>query len=140
MLSELVLQLLFLSAGYQRAAHHLTAGLGRRNGEKEKTERCETDNEQQQKRKVAQKGIIHFHFKSSVLRVINGTGAYIAHSQSEAAGTSLRPTPPPGTDGPQNQLTSPLLPVSHLCLHLHLLHSELPHWAWRGESTTHGGG
>lgn len=44
MLSERVLQLLFLSAGYQRAAHHLTESSGRRNGEKEKkTERFEAD-------------------------------------------------------------------------------------------------
>lgn len=133
LLSELVLQSLFLSAGYQRAAQHLTENSGLRNGEKEKkTERFEADNEQRKKKKAAQKGIIHFHFKSSVLRVIIRTGAYIAHSQSEAVRTTLRPPPPPGTDGPQNQLTSLLLSVSHLCLRLYLLHSELPHWVLGG--------
>lgn len=79
MLSELVLQPLFLSAGYQSTARHLCESSGRRNGEKsEKTERFKADNEQRKekkkKKKAAQKGIIHFHFKPPVLAVINRTG------------------------------------------------------------------
>lgn len=61
----------------------------------------------------------------------------MAHSQSEAARPGRRPPPPPGTDGPQNQLTSPLLSESHLCLRLHLLHSKLPHRGSGVESTNH---
>lgn len=76
MLSELVLQPLFLSAGYQSTARHLCESSGRRNGEKsEKTERFKADNERRkEKKKAAQKGIIHFHFKPPVLAVINRTG------------------------------------------------------------------
>lgn len=52
MLSELVLQPLFLSAGYQSAARHLCESSGRRSGEKsEKTERFKADNEQRKEKK-----------------------------------------------------------------------------------------